>query len=130
MADTQPKSDAVVASLASADDAEAAIAEITNESDVAVRDIAHGTGEEFAAELDRSDPDSEPGSRLGHWLTSLGQDRERLVELGEAARKGRYVMVVNGVTDDETKEAVIAVLQRHGADDMTYIGNWQNEDIL
>lgn len=130
MADTQPKSDAVIAWVASREACDAALAEIDADTSVAESDVAHGTGEEFAAELDRSDPDSDPGTRLGKWLTSLGQDREGLVEMGQAAREGRYVLVVNEVTDDATKEQVIAILQRHGAEDMTYIGNWQNEDIL
>ena len=130
MADTQPKSDAVIAWVASQDDVDAVLSELGDQAGIGESSVAHGTGEEFASHLDRSDADSEPGSRLGRWLTSLGQDRESLVVMGEAARDGRYVLVVNDVADDETKESVIAVLQAHGAHDMTYIGNWQNEEIL
>lgn len=130
MADTQPTSDAVIAWVATQGDVEAVLAELAEQAGIDESAVAHGTGEEFASHLDRSEPDSEPGSRLGKWLTSLGQDRESLVEMGAAAREGRYALVVNEVTDDATKEAVIAILQRHGAQDMTYFGNWQNEEIL
>ncbi len=130
MADTQPKSDAVIAWVDSQGDVDAILADLQDEAGIGESAVAHGTGDEFASHLDRSDPDSGSGSRLGKWLTSLGQDRESLVEMGEAAREGRYVVVVNDVTDETTKETVIAVLQRHGAQDMTYIGDWQNEEIL
>lgn len=130
MADTQPKSDAVIAWVTSQEDVDAVLAELTDKTDIPESAVAHGTGDEFAAELDRSDPDSGSATRLGKWLTSLGQDREGLVEMGDAARKGLYVLVINDVDDDATKETVIGILQRHGGQEMTYIGDWQNEEIL
>lgn len=130
MADTRPTSDAVIASVATQGDVEAVLSELAETAGVASDAVAHGTGDGFAGQLEGGSPDSEPGTRLGRWLTSLGQDREGLVELGQVAREGRYVLVVNDVTDEQTKEAVIAVLQRHGGDHITYIGGWQNEEIL
>ncbi|CAN5264505.1 hypothetical protein BH23ACT9_BH23ACT9_14350 [soil metagenome] len=129
-ADTRPNSDAIVATLTTADEADRVVAAIAEKTGVAAGDIAHGTGESFAHELEGGDRDDGSGSRLGKWLRSLGQDREELMEKGQEAREGYHVLVVNGVTDDQTKEAVIAVLQDHDADNIFHFGDWQNEDIL
>lgn len=128
--DTRPTHDAIVATVDGPAAADAIVADIGGETTVGADDVAHGSGEAFAAELEGGSADSGPASRVSRWLTSLGQDRERLVEAGQAAREGRTALVVNGVDDDVTKEAVIAILQRHGADGITYLGDWQNEDIL
>jgi hypothetical protein len=129
-ADTRPSSDAVIATVDSAEDAQAIVSAITEATDIHTEAIAHGTGESFAAQLEGGDRDSAPGTRLGKWLISLGQDREELMEKGQEAREGRHVVVVNEVNDDDTKEAVVAVLQRQNAQDIIYFGEWQNEDIL
>lgn len=128
--DTRPSTNAVLATLADGEAVSRVIREIAEQTSVEPSAVAHGTGEAFALRLEGSDDDTSASSRLGKWLLSLGQEREELVELGQAAREGEHALVVNDVDDQQTKDAVIGILKANGAGRITHIGQWASEDVL
>ncbi|MGI9018575.1 MAG: hypothetical protein ACR2HR_15980 [Euzebya sp.] len=125
----RPSDHAVIAHVADAPVAEAVLASLSQEAGVDLDSVSHGSGDEFAAELEGGDADSGSASRVVKWLLSLGQEREELVLLGQVVREGRHALVINDVSDRERLDAIVAVLERHDAQDIVYFGHWQTEDL-
>lgn len=124
----RPTDHAVTAHFADADALDAALQELVHSRLVDPDSVTSGTGEGFAAELEPGDEDSSGAGRVIQWLTSLGQEREELVRLGQAAREGRHAVVINDVADEPDLDGITSVLARHGAADIVYFGDWQTED--
>lgn len=128
-ATARPSEHAVTASLPDEDAATAAIDEIVAGTAVEASSITHGTGPAFADRLEIGESEPGPGSRLVKWMVSLGQEREQLARLGQAAREGRHAVVINDVTDEGCLDEIVGVLKRHDGQDLFYFGEWQVEDL-
>lgn len=128
-ADTRPSDHAVIGHVADDATAEAALEDLSGEAGVDLATISHGSGSDFAAQLEVGSEGSKAASRVVQWLTSLGQEREELVRLGQVVREGRHGIVINDVSDRECLDRIVAVLKRHGAEDIVYFGDWQTEDM-
>lgn len=129
-ADPRPDDHAVTAHFADAASLDAALEELAHNRLVDVDAVTSGTGEGFATELEPGDDeDTGAAGRVLQWLTSLGQEREELVRLGQAAREGRHAVVINDVADEADLDGIVTVLKRHGAADIVYFGDWQTEDL-
>lgn len=128
-ATARPSEHAVLAHLADEATATAALDEIVEGTGVQASSITHGTGPDFADRLEIGKGEPGPATRIVKWLVSLGQEREELARLGQAAREGRHAIVINDVTDRDCLDAIVAVLKRHDAEDIRYIGDWQTEDL-
>lgn len=125
----RPSTHALIAHLPDTAAASSAIAAIAEETGIDPATVTHGTGEAFAARLEDTDSDDGAATRLVKWLSSLGQEREELIRLGQAAREGRHAVVVHDVSGRDTVDAMATVLNRHGAEDIVYFGDWQTEDL-
>ncbi|CAN5845270.1 hypothetical protein BH24ACT15_BH24ACT15_15790 [soil metagenome] len=125
----RPSTHALIANLPDTPAAEAAIAEVSREVGIDPADVTHGTGDSFAQRLENTDSDDGAATRVVKWLSSLGQEREELVRLGQAAREGRHAVVIHDVSGRPTVDAITAVLKRHDAEDIVYFGDWQTEDL-
>lgn len=128
--ETRPSNNAVIASLPDGDAVSAVLRAIAEQTSIDPGHVAHGTGDAFALKLEGSEDETGPATRMGKWLLSLGQEREELVELGQAAREGEHAIVVNDVEDEATKDAVIAILKGAGGSRILHIGQWQSEEVL
>lgn len=128
--ETRPSSDAVIASLPDGEAVSSALRALAERTSIDPDDVAHGTGEDFALQLEGSEDPTGPATRVGKWLLALGQEREELIELGQAARDGEHAIVVNGVEDETTKDAVIDILKDCGGSRILHIGRWQSEEVL
>ena len=129
MADSRPNTHAVIAHVADTPTADAALQDLSGEVGIDLDLVTHGTGDAFAAEVNGTDDDDSSKSRVGKWLMSLGQEREELVRLGENVKAGRHGLVINEVDERSTLDAIVAVLKRHGGEDIVYFGSWQTEDM-
>ncbi|WP_370324867.1 hypothetical protein [Euzebya sp.] len=128
-ANTRPNQHAVIAHVADEPTAEAVLSSLADEASVDLASVSHGSGDEFAGQLEAGEEDSHGATRVVKWLVSLGQEREELVRLGQVVREGRHGIVINDVTDRETLDRIVAVLNRHDARDIVYFGDWQTEDL-
>ena len=128
--ETRPSTNAVLAALPDGEAVSTALRAIAEQTSIDPGHVAHGTGEAFALKLEGSEDSTGPATRMGKWLLSLGQEREELVELGQAARDGEHAVVVNDVDDEATKDAVVGILKAAGGTRILHIGRWQSEEVL